>query len=169
MLDVPDPAASWAMIPDLSARAAVSDIRWTGLTRWRDLLAQFFDMTEVRGELTSVDLLEVRGSDRPHGLLLAGWLRDRLPAARHLRFEHHASAGGPLQLVRLSGSGGSLSLELLEGGSCVRTAMLLKSAGAGARIVPIDAGTAVGLLTDELRLRARDMAFEHAAQEALRL
>ena len=48
VLDAQDPLESWVRAATLFERASFSDLRWTRLTRWRTLMAQFFDMPEVR-------------------------------------------------------------------------------------------------------------------------
>jgi len=37
-----------AAVGGLSQMTAVSDVRWARLTRWRSLVAQFFDVPDVR-------------------------------------------------------------------------------------------------------------------------
>ena len=45
-------------------RAAFSDVRWTRLTRWRALMAQFFDLPEVQDAPASFTRLCIEASDR---------------------------------------------------------------------------------------------------------
>jgi glucose-6-phosphate dehydrogenase assembly protein OpcA len=63
----------------------VTDFAWLRLTSWRSLVAQFFDLAEVRPCLDSVNLVELTYSQTASGvsgltaaLLTAGWLGSRL-------------------------------------------------------------------------------------------
>jgi glucose-6-phosphate dehydrogenase assembly protein OpcA len=75
--------------------AAFSDLNWGRITAWRQLIAQFFDVTEYRPYLAGVDSIEVEHAVAPlavplrteegdvspnptRALLLAGWLKTRL-------------------------------------------------------------------------------------------
>ena len=49
VLDVEDPQPLWTQIDALAAEGPVGDLRWTALTRWRVLMAHFFEMPEVQG------------------------------------------------------------------------------------------------------------------------
>ena len=48
VLDEIDPLASWKQSLTLLDRTAFSDLRWARLTRWRTLMAHFFDIPRVR-------------------------------------------------------------------------------------------------------------------------
>jgi Glucose-6-phosphate dehydrogenase subunit len=73
--------------PDSSA---VSDLNWARVTPWRELVAQFFDVTEYRPYLAGVHRIEIEHAVAPESgystegevspdpiqaLLLAGWLK----------------------------------------------------------------------------------------------
>src|SRR5690606_24023765 len=102
-----------------AALAPVSDIRWARLTRWRDLVAQFFDLPETRA--AAWDRLVIAGADAHDARLLSGWLRSRLPGGRSIEAVHESGGGATLRSVRLSGTGGSLSVRLLPSDSCLET------------------------------------------------
>ncbi len=72
--------------------SAISDLNWGRVTPWRELVAQFFDVTEYRPYLAGVHLIEIEHAVTPEGghirteqgdvspdpieaLLLAGWLK----------------------------------------------------------------------------------------------
>ena len=64
---------------------AVSDLNWSRLNHWRELVAQFFDTPPARQHLdrlksVNVEVAPVRGSEPGfiEGLLLVGWLASRL-------------------------------------------------------------------------------------------
>jgi hypothetical protein len=44
VLDAEDPLEVWKVVENLAQRTSVSDLRWTRLTRWRALMAHFFDI-----------------------------------------------------------------------------------------------------------------------------
>ena len=48
VLDADPPDECWRARRDCFERTALTDLRWTRLTRWRALLAHFFDLPEVR-------------------------------------------------------------------------------------------------------------------------
>ena len=48
VLDEEEPLASWTRAVALFDESAFSDLRWTRLTQWRALMANFFDIPEVR-------------------------------------------------------------------------------------------------------------------------
>jgi glucose-6-phosphate dehydrogenase assembly protein OpcA len=65
--------------------AAVSDLNWSRLTHWREMVAQFFDSPPGRRYLDRLDRVQVeivsRHGREPYlveGLLLVGWLASRL-------------------------------------------------------------------------------------------
>ncbi|MBV9615168.1 MAG: glucose-6-phosphate dehydrogenase assembly protein OpcA [Ktedonobacteraceae bacterium] len=74
------------------ADSAISDLNWGRVTPWRELVAQFFDVTEYRPYLAGVHSIEIEHAATPEGghirtelgdvspdpieaLLLAGWLK----------------------------------------------------------------------------------------------
>lgn len=64
---------------------AMSDLNWSRLTHWRELVAQFFDAPPARRyldrlERVTMEIASVRGRepDFTEGLLLVGWLASRL-------------------------------------------------------------------------------------------
>lgn len=75
-----------------SVPASISDLNWGRLTRWRELIAQFFDSAEYLPYLTGLEHIEIEHSvapssdsqsatERPNStsaLLLAAWLKIRL-------------------------------------------------------------------------------------------
>lgn len=167
ILDVEDPAAMWRLLPPLSARTAVTDLRWTRLTRWRDLFAQFFDLPDVRQAPDAFTRLEVCGGD-PHALrLVAGWIRSRLAGGERLAFSIEVDSGpAPIRSLQLSGEARRLGLRLLADGTCMETVLSLPGAAPCSRVVPAGDQRLATLLTEELRVRSRDVAFEEAVAAA---
>ena len=48
ILDTPDPDEVWARAEGLFDSTALTDLRWTALTRWRAALAHLFDLPQVQ-------------------------------------------------------------------------------------------------------------------------
>ena len=167
VLDVENPSAVWAMVPQLSTRTAVSDLRWTRLTRWRDLFAQFFDMPEVRDRAGEFTRLEISAIDRASALLFAGWVVSRLPGGD--RLEVSIAPDGtpvPTRSLQLTSEGITLSLRLLPSDACVETIVSLPGAAPASRVVAIGDQGLAALMGQELRVRTRDKSFEDAVAAA---
>jgi glucose-6-phosphate dehydrogenase assembly protein OpcA len=80
-------------LASLSKRLAVTDLSWSRLKPWRQLLSSLFEGRVYRPFLDGVQRIEVEGRPGPRHLL-AGWLMSRLdlPRARvHLADSEHAS------------------------------------------------------------------------------
>jgi glucose-6-phosphate dehydrogenase assembly protein OpcA len=169
VLDADDPSDLWPLVPDIAALAPVSDMRWTRLTRWRELLAQFFDVPEVRAAADSFDELRIAGSD-PHATrLLAGCLRSRLPAGERLSVHIDTHESSPIGSVRLSGRRGSLAARVMSNGTCVETTVEVAETQTSRRVVPAADRRPEALVAEELRVRSRDRAFEDAVRSAQQL
>src|SRR5579859_2728517 len=84
-----------ALLCQASPECALSDLNWGRITPWRQLIAQFFDVTEYRPFLTGVTSIEIEHAAAPLAaptvteqgdvspnpacaLLLAGWLKASL-------------------------------------------------------------------------------------------
>ena len=74
-----------------ATNSAVSDLNWGRLTRWRELIAQFFDSSEYTQYLVGLNRIDIEHSVAPDtttqlaempnstsALLLAAWLKTRL-------------------------------------------------------------------------------------------
>lgn len=167
ILDVEDPAGLWALVPALSERTAVTDLRWGGLTRWRDLFAQFFDLSDVRAAAESLTRLEIAGSDPSSARLLAGWIRSRLPGGSRLDVSITIEHGpAPIRSLRLAGASAALSLRLLPNDICIETVATLGATSPCSRVVAAGDQRIPALMGQELRVRSRDIAFEDAVAAA---
>lgn len=166
ILDADDPTTVWRMVPQLSTRTAVSDVRWARLTRWRDLFAQFFDLSEVRERIGTFDRLSITAGDRHSAQLLAGWIVSRLPDGECLDVSLTADdSPAAIRSLQLTGGGTSLSLRLLPGDDCLETIVDLGGAPAS-RVVSTGDQSLAALMGEELRVRSRDRAFEDAVAVA---
>ncbi len=161
VLDVDDPSAVWPRVPALSRLTATSDLRWTRLTRWRALMAHFFDVVEVAA--AKFRALSIESADPFAARLFAGWLKSSLGWTDEVRVDFSDSAeGAPLRQVRLVGEGEELALSLVPQGTCVRTAAQIQGHSRASRTVTLGDQSLAGLIAEELRIRSHDSAFERA-------
>jgi hypothetical protein len=168
ILDTPDPSVEWAAAPRLFERTAVTDLRWTRLTRWRSALAHLFDLPEVRN--AKAERLAVTASDAWAARLFAGWLKSSLRwngVAIDLDPADHHDPRSPLAAVRLVAGPVQLSLSIHPSRSCLHAA--IGSRDASSRVVPLGDGSLTALIGEELGVRTRDLAFERALAAALEI
>ena len=166
VLDEIDPAPSWQQALRLADRTAFSDLRWTRLTRWRTLMAHFFDIPRVREAARPFNRLRIRGSDRVSADLYASWLRSSLSPAITSDFTIDVGRA-PIEEIRLGNDEGSLLLRLSRSRTCVHTAFVERRQPASANTTSIGDQRLASLMADELRVRARDLTFERAIAAAL--
>lgn len=161
VLDEIDPLASWKQSLTLLDRTAFSDLRWARLTRWRTLMAHFFDIPRVREVARSFTRLHISGSDGAAANLYAAWLTTSLsqPMDVELAIE---SRRAPIEKVRLGNTDRSLTLRLGRSKHCVHTAMVVDSEHRSSRIASLGDQRLPALMAEELRIRSRDAAFERA-------
>jgi glucose-6-phosphate dehydrogenase assembly protein OpcA len=165
VLDAEDPEPAWAAALSLFERSAFSDLRWTRLTRWRALMANFFDIPAVR--FSTFARLEIAGSDRHSARLFAGWMQASLGWGGGVALEYRESAGPGIQSIRLSGATQDLRLRLAASGTCVEAAAEGRQAPESTRTIPLGGQSLAALIDEELRVRARDYAFERALRHAV--
>ncbi len=169
VLDVEDPGEVWPSVERLAERTAVSDLRWTRLTRWRALMAHFFDIPDVRAAAGSFRVLRIEGSDRHAARLYAGWLASTLGWPEGVGFDLHEIPGAPpIEAIVLGDGSRQLTLRLAANHSCVDTAARLQGVAPISRTVSMGNQGLAALIGEELRIRARDLAFERAAAASKR-
>jgi glucose-6-phosphate dehydrogenase assembly protein OpcA len=161
VLDAEDPRDVWKSVENLATRTAVSDLRWTRLTRWRALMAHFFDIPEVSAAAPDFNILRLEGSDRQAMRLFAGWLLSVLGVADRIVPDLRECQGAPIETVMLGGSC-QLRLRLAANRTCVQTAAEVANLPTTSRTVSLGDQQLSALLSEELRIRARDLAFERA-------
>jgi glucose-6-phosphate dehydrogenase assembly protein OpcA len=162
VLDTPEPDAVWSRAPALFDQTALTDLRWTQLTRWRAALAHLFGLPHVHRDASSLRTLTIEAADRPSARLFAGWLRSSLRWTDAVAIEIRNAAAAvatPLIRVQLSGDDLSISLQVPEGRTCLEAAL---TPGEIARVVPLGDPSLASLIGEELGVRTRDAAFEHA-------
>ena len=163
VLDAEGAREVWALVEKLAELTAVSDLRWTRLTRWRALMCHFFDIADVRAAASGFRRLRIEGSDLDAARLFAGWLASALQwgegVAPDLREKPGAS---PIDLVVLGDGTQELTLRLAANQTCVESAARLHGLAPVSRIVSLGDQGLAALLGEELRIRSRDLAFERA-------
>lgn len=168
VLDASDPSQTWALVPRIAEIAPVSDLRWTQLTRWREVIAQFFDIPGVNAAANAFDRLEIRG-DGPQARLAAGWLRSRLPSGDRLHVRIDGGGERAIESLQLSGGGAMLGVRVLPEQNCLETSIRIGDAPVSTRVVAIGDQRPHALIAEELRVRSRDHAFEAAVVAAEQL
>lgn len=164
VLDAEDPGPLWARVETLIRETAVSDLRWTALTRWRALMAHFFDLPGVHAAVGRFNRLQISGSDLPSTRLFAGWLAASVKWREGpIRIEQRS--GAALETVVFGNGGEELSLRRLPGSQCIEGRARLGGREAS-RIASLGHQTLATLIAEELRVRSRDAAFETAVRAA---
>jgi glucose-6-phosphate dehydrogenase assembly protein OpcA len=162
VLDAEDPRPVWDSVEKLAERTSVTDMRWTRLTRWRALMAQFFDIPEVQAAIPHFRSLRLEGSDEAALRLFAGWVLSIVSSPDRLTFELIKTSGtAPIETVVLGGDQ-ELVLRVAPSRSCVEAAARVRDLPSTSRIVSLGDQGLAALLGEELRIRARDVAFERA-------
>jgi glucose-6-phosphate dehydrogenase assembly protein OpcA len=164
-----DPADQmWARAPALFEQTALTDLRWSALTRWRAALAHLFDLPHVRESAGAPRTVEIEGTDRAAARLFAGWLRSCLGGAGlDIRIDGApAGARTPLTRVRIGGGGPGLTLQVPQGQTCLQASV---DGAEGARMVPLGDGSLASRFVEEIGVRTRDAAFERALVAAVEM
>lgn len=164
VLDSVDPREDWDAARAVHETAAITDVRWTRLTGWRNLMAQFFDIPEARAAADTFTKLEIAAGDAHAATLFGGWMTSRLPAGKALHVTATPVSGGAtVEAVTLSSRGGMrLLLRLLPNKSCIESSVEQDGKVIASRIGPAADERMETLLAEELRVRSRDLAFEEA-------
>jgi glucose-6-phosphate dehydrogenase assembly protein OpcA len=166
VLDSDDPLPLWHLAPAVFERTALTDVRWASLTRWRAAMAHFFDLPQICGKSRTFTRLTVKGDDKAACALFAGWLDVSLGWKRRVPIEL-SRGGSPLEEVTLEGSGVCLSLTLTSPATCLTTDARIADHIVASRVVSLGDQGLPALISQELRVRSRDIAFERALQAAL--
>jgi glucose-6-phosphate dehydrogenase assembly protein OpcA len=155
----------WPLVARLAEHTAVTDVRWARLTRWRTLMAHFFDIADVRAASESFRSLEVRGGDGHAGRLFAGWLTSSLRPQGGIAIDVQEIAGAPaIQYVRLGNGTKRLTLRLADSGTCVVTSVESERGRHASRAVSLGDQGLAAVIAEELRVRSRDVAFERSVR-----
>jgi glucose-6-phosphate dehydrogenase assembly protein OpcA len=159
--DAPEPI--WSRAAGLFEECAFSDLRWARLTQWRALMAHFFDIPEVLAAAADFSRLTISASDRMSARLFAAWLVSSIELQDGFAVELiDGSADAPIEEIRLGDHQQELAVRLAGHRTCLETEVSVKGHRSASRLVSLEDQTLTGLLTEELRIRARDAAFERA-------
>ena len=172
VLDVDDPAEVWRRAITHIERTALTDLRWTRLTRWRALLAHLFDLPDVRARAATVRRLTIDGADPASAKLFAGWLRSSLRWTNGTAIDLRQSAGDgalPLESVTLSADDLEIALHVRPSRTCLEASVRGGNIATVSRVVPLGDSALRALISEELGVRARDTAFERALAAALEM
>jgi glucose-6-phosphate dehydrogenase assembly protein OpcA len=167
VLDADPPEPAWKCADDNLDRAAFSDVRWTRLTRWRGLMAQFFDLPEVQEAADSFTRLCIEASDRAAASLFAAWMQNELHWDDRVTIEiQDSDRRAPITRVSLTGAI-DLHLRLAKSRKCVESAATAGQS-ATSRVVSLGDESMTAVLAEELRIRSRDHAFERALTKVVK-
>jgi glucose-6-phosphate dehydrogenase assembly protein OpcA len=166
VLDAEDPLPLWKAAPAVFESTALTDVRWAALTRWRAAMAHFFDLPQICGKSRTFTRLAVTGADTPACALFAGWLDGSLGWKQRVRVEL-SRGSAPMEAVTLEGSGVRLSLSLMPASTCLTTDARIGDLIVASRVVSLGDQRLPALISQELRVRSRDIAFERALQATL--
>lgn len=159
VLDEEAPEPGWRQAAALFDETSFSDLRWTRLTRWRTLMAQIFEVPEVRRAASGFTSIQIAGSDELTARLYGAWLRDALGTAA-LRVRIDRTGRAPLESVRLGDGTQHVALSLSPSGACMTTHARVEGHDGASKTVSFAEQGAAVLMAEELRVRARDRAFE---------
>jgi hypothetical protein len=167
VLDAEDPADVWARALPLAEHTAISDFRWARLTRWRALMAQFFDVPAVRDAAASFNRLVIEGGDPFTAQLYAGWLSSSLHWSADVGIDLRTVRDGPsIQRIELGDGDQCVTLRLGPRGQCVQASARVGAYTETSRVVSLGDQRLTTLICEELRIRSRDLAFERAVAAA---
>lgn len=164
VLDAEDPEPLWARLEMLLRETSVSDLRWTALTRWRALMAHFFDMPGVLTAAAGFTRLHISGTDAAAARLFAGWLGATLELTQ-TEIQIERRAGAVIETVTFGNGDEQLSLRRLPGSQCVEGSARIEGREVS-RIASLGDQSLEALIAEELRVRSRDAAFESAVRAA---
>jgi glucose-6-phosphate dehydrogenase assembly protein OpcA len=168
VLDEDEPYGVWRRAATLFEESTFSDLRWARLTQWRALMAHFFDIAEVRAAALDFTRLQIDTDDRASAALFAAWLTSSVKFRKPLAVEITAhenrtvAADDPIRGIRLGDDSQEMVLHVAESGRCLKASVSVRGHGTASRIVPVGDRSPASLLTEELRIRARDAPFERA-------
>jgi glucose-6-phosphate dehydrogenase assembly protein OpcA len=165
VLDEQQPEEGWRRAVALFGVSAFSDLRWARLTQWRALMAHFFDIPEVRADARSFTRLQIRTSDRISARLYSAWLISALAYGPDFAVEIEEGpddAKNALQQVWLGDQNRGVTIQLAGGGTCLETCVSVRGHKRASRVVSLMNRSRTGLMTEELGIRARDLALERA-------
>jgi glucose-6-phosphate dehydrogenase assembly protein OpcA len=162
VLDTEDPDRIWARAVRFFDQTALTDLRWTRLTKWRGALAHLFDLPQVRAAGGTFRRLLIETSDRPSGRLFAAWLVSCL-GRKEIDLQISVVSSDDrsvLESVQLTGDRAAIAMRRLPGRDCLEATV--QADIVDVRVSPLGHQTLSGCIGEELAVRSRDFAFERA-------
>lgn len=172
-----------ALAAELDRKSGVpmADITWARGRRWREHIAQAFDVMNVRPFVRSIGRIEVEtGGTRPSvlGWLTAGWLASRLrrddgttPAVAISATPTSDVGPNELWAVRLYATNDAhrATISVVRPDANIHTRIHIDGGVAGSRAVPFQTPDLRGLVGTLLEESPEDPAYRQAVREGARL
>ena len=162
VLDTEDPDELWPRATGFFEQTALTDLRWTRLTKWRAVLAHLFDLPQVRAAIDGFRQVKIVAGDQSAARLFAAWLASCLQwGSVETQIQTVSSDDvSVLESVELIGSRVSIAVRRLRGRDCLEAS--IDGEIADVRVSPIGHTTLSACIGEELAVRSRDLAFERA-------
>ncbi len=159
---MPDAAGALRLLAELTRRAPLGDLAWTGLTRWRAMLSQVFENRERLARIATVARLHVGfgGKHETAARYLAAWIAAGLRAAG-AKPRVTVEPDARVSAIRVELEGPDLRLALWRDGQ--RLMAQIDDSSQCTHLPP--AGDYI-LMREELGIDGRDPVFEAALAEA---
>ncbi len=126
-------------------------------------MAHFFDIPEVLAAAAEFSRLTIAASDRTSARLFAAWLQSSIQFGEGFTVDvADGSPATPIDEIRLGDHEQELVIRIAPQRTCLETEVSVRGHRSASRLVPLGDQSLTGLITDELRIRARDAAFERA-------
>ncbi len=162
VLDTRDPDHVWERAAAFLEQTALTDLRWTRLTRWRSVVAHLFDLPQVRHATPTFRRLVIEAGDRSAARLFAAWLVSCL-RCEGMQIQIGTVTGdgrSVLESVQLTGDRISIAVHRMRGSDCLKAAV--DGDVVEDRVAPLGETTLAACMYQELAVRSRDLAFERA-------
>ncbi len=167
VLDSNDPAPAWTLVAALAERTAISDLRWTRLTQWRGLMANLFDVPEVRAAVPLFRSLEIEGGDLHAVRLYGGWLMSSLQWAHQVAVDFRGTPSDmAIERVRFGSDADGITLRVADSRNCLEGTASVGGQPCVSRTIVFGDQSLGSLIAEELRIRSRDLPFERALRAA---
>jgi glucose-6-phosphate dehydrogenase assembly protein OpcA len=163
--DIPDPRAALGQFAGAS-RGRLADLAWTGVTRWREIVAEVFEdpaRRELIPRLERVRVLHSAGLTPATAYYLAGWILATLGREIAASFDVVAPIGGGIEGIVLEAASDTISIRRVEGTAILIEIGSLKNCTSAPRLSEAE------LLGSELSITGRDLVFEKTLPAAARL
>lgn len=167
--DIPDPRAALTALARVAAatRGRLSDLAWTSLTRWREIVAEIFEDPARRDSLPNLKRVRVQHSSAAPpatAYYLAGWIQAALNRPDiEVAFEAVPPILGGIEGIVLEFRAEAISIRRAVGTAILIEIGSLKNCTSAPRLSEAE------LLGTELAITGRDPVFERTLPAAARL